>query len=188
MVTSSAVGIWAGTQVHLCACAQILRKDGVLIAVCDYNRAVAADLNNGNGGVTHEAKPGFTRSASQLSAGINPDAQSLIGVITSDLITPEDLAAGAYKRARFWCALVNPQTGAFGKPLHIGFVENITQEDDKYTADFIDLRALFQNEIVQVINAEPDAAAVAAGITKGPGYAIPGLDKMLDYPPTAGEP
>ncbi len=77
----------------LCWCWKIVRNDGVTLGFTDHDVAVTFD------GVTYEAVSGFTASEVQSTLGLAVDNLTVLGALSADAITEDDLAAGLYDNA-----------------------------------------------------------------------------------------
>ncbi|MEM7775752.1 MAG: DUF2163 domain-containing protein [Pseudomonadota bacterium] len=77
----------------LCWCWRVARRDGTVLGFTDHDRDVTF------GGVTYEAESGLSATELQESVGLSVDNLDVTGALTSDRLTPEDLAAGLYDDA-----------------------------------------------------------------------------------------
>lgn len=94
-------------QKLLAGCASIAwlvlvrRDDGVELGFTTHNRDIEV------GGVTYRAKSAFEPSRMETSTGLSVDNQEIVGVLESDAISEDDIAAKLYDDARVSVAIVD---------------------------------------------------------------------------------
>ena len=93
-------------------------------------------------GITFEALAGFQSSAAEAKLGLNVDTQEIVGALSSDMITEEDLLAGRYDNAKVEIWLVNWSNVTEREYLRQGFLGEIAREDNRFTAEFRSLTNL----------------------------------------------
>lgn len=77
----------------LAFCWRLERRDGVCLGFTTHDRDLVV------GGLRYRSTPGMLPSAIALSDGFDQDTLDVEGALTSDAITPEDLAAGRWDGA-----------------------------------------------------------------------------------------
>ncbi|TCM86622.1 DUF2163 domain-containing protein [Rhodovulum steppense] len=79
----------------------ITRHDGVVLGFTDHDRDLSFD------GVTFRAETGMSALALSQSTGLSVDNSAALGVLSSEAITEDDVAAGRYDAASLCIWLVN---------------------------------------------------------------------------------
>lgn len=125
-----------GTCTTLCYCWKVSRKDGVTLGFTDHDEAISFD------GITFEALAGFQSSAAEAKLGLNIDTQEVVGALSSDMITEDDLISGRYDDAKVEVWLVNWSIINEREYLRQGFLGEISREDNRFTAEFRSLTNL----------------------------------------------
>ncbi len=85
----------------LCRCWKLVRRDGQTFGFTDHDRALAFD------GVEFEAASGLSAGEMQQDLGLNAESQEIVGALTSDRISPDDISADRFDGARVEVFLVN---------------------------------------------------------------------------------
>ncbi len=119
-----------GTCTTLCYCWKVTREDGLVLGFTDHDEPLIF------GGTTFEALSGFQSSAAETKLGLNVDTQEVVGAISSEKITEEDLIAGRYDNATIEIWLVNWQSVSEREFLRKGSLGEISREDSRFTAEF----------------------------------------------------
>jgi len=78
---------------ELCMCWQITRTDGTQIGVTDHDNDVMFD------GMFFDSRVGWEGTAIEAKSGLSPDNMEVMGVLSSNAITEEDIIRGLYDRA-----------------------------------------------------------------------------------------
>lgn len=89
-----AAGIELFSSLRLATCWKIERKDGYAIFVTDHNTSLTVY------GDVYSPAGGFNSSVVRREFGMKTDDTEYEGLVTSDLITHEDLFAGKYSRSK----------------------------------------------------------------------------------------
>ncbi len=84
----------AGEATTLATCWRLTRSDGVVFGFTDHDETIILD------GVACEPNTGATGSVFETSADLAPDNGEIIGALTSERVSADDLAAGRYDGAR----------------------------------------------------------------------------------------
>lgn len=87
--------VWLQSDLMTLAfCWRLARRDGIMIGLTSHDRDLVM------GGLHYRATPGMMPSAIERSAALDPDRVDLTGVLTSDAISADDLAAGRWDGAQ----------------------------------------------------------------------------------------
>jgi uncharacterized phage protein (TIGR02218 family) len=89
------------TATTVCHCWRVTRRDGAVLGFTDHDRTLTVD------GTACEPHSGLTPSETRATIGLSPDASDVVGALSSDAITEEDISAGRYDGARVETLLVN---------------------------------------------------------------------------------
>lgn len=84
----------AGEATTLATCWRLTRGDGVAFGFTDHDATIMLD------GVACEPNAGATGSVFEASADLAPDNGEIVGALTSERVSTDDLAAGRYDGAR----------------------------------------------------------------------------------------
>lgn len=95
-ISKPADSLLSGRQsLHLARCWDLLRRDGLRLRFTDHDRPlVLAD------GFTYSPVKGISASAVRRQSALEESNAEVRGIISSDMITYDDLAAGLYKECR----------------------------------------------------------------------------------------
>ncbi len=85
----------------LARCWKVVRSDGSALGFTDHDRAISFE------GLEFEPESGFTPSAIEAGTGLAADTHEVTGALSSDRITPADIARGLYDRAEVTLFLVD---------------------------------------------------------------------------------
>ena len=93
-----------GEALTLCLCWDLIRRDGIVLRVTDHDRPIEIE--------DRVYAPSAALEAGRFvqAEGLKPGRAAGAGVLSSDLITPEDLIAGKWDGCRVdvsqvdWCA------------------------------------------------------------------------------------
>lgn len=77
----------------LCRCWRLQRSDGTVMGFTDHDRALEFD------GVSYEPETGFTASDTETTLGLSIDTMEVVGAVSSDRITDEDISLGLWDDA-----------------------------------------------------------------------------------------
>lgn len=133
---------WKQSEVTTSAyCFRITRTDGVVLGFTSHDKDLII------AGVTYEAATGFTPTAASTSREMSVDNMDVDGIIDSETVTKEDIAAGKYAKAKImifecnWANLTDPifiiRTGTLGEIKTAGHL---------FTAEIRGLLQAFQQE------------------------------------------
>ena len=125
-----------GTCTTLCYCWQVVRGDNTVLGFTDHDEPILFN------GTTFEALAGFQSSAAEAKLGLNVDTQEIVGALSSEMITEDDLIAGRYDNAKVEIWLVNWTNVIEREYLRQGFLGEISREDNRFTAEFRSLTNL----------------------------------------------
>lgn len=154
----------AGDVTRLATCWKVTRTDAQVFGFTAHDK----DLTFG--GVTYVASTGITPSASQKQTKLAVDNLEALGIIDSEAITAEDMAAGIWDFARVEVYLVDWANAAnTTEPIHVGRVGEVRTERGKYTAELRGLADAYSQTIGQKF--QPSCRAqfcdVRCGLTAG---------------------
>lgn len=85
----------------LCRCWRIIRTDGITLGFTDHDEEIVFDS------ITYRAESGLNATAIEASMNLSVDTQSVIGALTSEAITSDDIERGLYDGAEVWAYLVD---------------------------------------------------------------------------------
>lgn len=120
---------FARTVTSLCHCWRLTTKDGAVSGFTDHDRPLLVD------GTLFEPQTGFSASEARRSLGLAVDTLDVEGVLSSQKITPEDIATGLYDGASVETLLVNwraPQQFVSVRTMSMG---KITRADGHFVAE-----------------------------------------------------
>ena len=105
---------------HLCNCYEITRTDGRVYRLTDHSELLKVDTSGTGEGELKDFFPnnGAETSATEKTADFNPENAEIRGIISSDMITEEEIRAGLLKNAKLTRYLVDwrcPWSGFFEK-------------------------------------------------------------------------
>lgn len=152
-ITDALVQRLAGEALTLCLLWRLTRQDGTVIGVTDHDSAVGVD------GVTYEPSGAVMAGTFRQGLGLKPGRAGAGGVLSSDLITSEDLQAGLWNRARvdvYRCDWTAPELGAV--PVWHGLLSEISQtESGAFEAELVSQKAVLEQTVGRVIQRRCDA-------------------------------
>lgn len=131
------------TLTTLALCWRLERRDGVALGLTDHDRDLLID------GLVHRAAPGMTPSAIKRSATLEIDTMDASGVLTSDLITARDLAAGRWDGARVALFAVDWTDPVQTVPLGEGTIGAVETRDGAFTAELRGASAVLARAVVE---------------------------------------
>lgn len=124
----------------LCTCWRIIRRDGVTLGFTDHDRALSFQ------GASFQSANGLGGSAAQSNLGLAVGGSEVAGVLTSDEISEEDLAAGLYDGARVEVWRVNWADTAQRVLLDAHEIGEVTRAATAFTAELRALSHVFDQE------------------------------------------
>ena len=119
----------AGGVTTVCQCWQITDRNGRVLGFTDHDRALEFE------GVVHQPETGFTGTAIEQTLGLAVDTQDVSGVLTSGLLSEQDLAAGVFDDAEIVTWLVNWNDVAQRVMLRAGNLGEVTRGPVGFTAE-----------------------------------------------------
>ena len=117
----------------LCTCWRINRVDGAIEGYTDHDRNLVIS------GVVYQAASGFAPSAVERSTSLQPNTQTMIGVIDSARLSESDLRAGIYTGARVTVFLADWATSTLEHTLLVGHLGAVSMQDGQYSAELVSL-------------------------------------------------
>jgi uncharacterized phage protein (TIGR02218 family) len=119
----------------LCRCWKLTLGDGAVQGFTDHDRALTFD------GVTYEPESGFDASEETGATGFAVGGLEVLGALSSERLSADDLAAGLYDGAEVRVFLVNWTTPAERHLLRVGHLGEVTREDGTFRAEIRGLAA-----------------------------------------------
>jgi uncharacterized phage protein (TIGR02218 family) len=113
----------------LCWCWRLERRDGLVFGFTDHDHDVMFD------GETYEALAGLTASEVSESLGLSVNNLEISGGVTSDRLTENDLAAGAYDDAEVLLYLVNWKTPEERLLMRTGSLGEVKRSGQAFTVE-----------------------------------------------------
>jgi len=144
---------FARSEISLCLCWRVRRTDQYIIGFTDHDQALKVDA------VTYH--PNAVLAASSFSQGndLRPGRANCTGILSSDVITEEDLQAGLWNRAVidvFRVDWLRPDLG--GLPVWSGFFSDIEcRGDGAFEAELISLKAELEQPFGRIVSRQCDA-------------------------------
>lgn len=119
----------------ICNCWQIARLDGVVLGFTDHDRDLEFE------GVAHEAVTGFQSSMIEESLGLSPDAQDILGALSSASISEVDIENNLYDGAKLKQFIVNWQSPSQRVLMRTLLLDEISRQDGVFKASVKSLSA-----------------------------------------------
>jgi uncharacterized phage protein (TIGR02218 family) len=120
------------------------RRDGVALGFTSHDRDLV------RGGLRYRATPGLVPSAIERSDGFEADSVELSGALTSDALSPQDLAAGRWDGASLWLSAVDwRDPAATPMPMVRGQLGTVDVEDDRFSAELRGPTDVFDVPVVE---------------------------------------
>jgi uncharacterized phage protein (TIGR02218 family) len=135
----------------LCRCWRLTLGDERVLGFTDHDRDVTFD------GVTYEPESGFDASEETSATGFVIGGLEVLGALTSDRLSADDLAAGLYDGAEVAVFLVNWSTPAERHLLRVGHLGEVTREDGAFRAEIRGLAAALDQPNGRVFRPACDA-------------------------------
>jgi hypothetical protein len=120
----------SGEALTFCLCWTLTRRDGVSFGFTDHD----ADIEIG--GIVHLARTGMSGGDSDSALGFSIDNGHLQGALTDARITAEDINAGLYDGALLLIRRVNWASPLQHISLSRGYLGQITQQGDRFSAEW----------------------------------------------------
>lgn len=144
----------AGEAEPLATWWRIRRKDGVTLGLTSHDRALHFD------GVLHRAAPGVVPSAIRRTMDLSPDSAEVLGAVTHDSISAEDLASGRFDGAAVEIGVVDWET-LERTSLYQGEIGTVSQEAQGFGAELVSAKAALDADLVP--RASPTCRATFCG-------------------------
>jgi uncharacterized phage protein (TIGR02218 family) len=113
----------------LCRCWKLTRGDGIVQGFTDHDETVVID------GVSCEPESGFDASEDTSATGFAVGGLEVLGALSSDRLSTDDLAAGLYDNASVEVWLVNWTTPSERLLLRAGHLGEVSREDGAFRAE-----------------------------------------------------
>ena len=113
----------------LCRCWKLTRSDGVVQGFTDHDAVLVFD------GVSYEPESGFDASEDTSASGFAVGGLEVLGALSSDRLSADDLAAGVYDNAAVAVYLVNWTTPGERLLLRAGHLGEVSREDGAFRAE-----------------------------------------------------
>lgn len=135
----------------LCRCFRLMRADAAVFGFTDHDRALAFD------GVTYEPETGLDAGEDASASGFAVGGLEVLGALTSERLSADDLAAGLYDGAEVAVFLVNWQAPEERHLIRVGHLGEVTREDGAFRAEIRGLAALLDQPNGRVFRPACDA-------------------------------
>ena len=116
-------------ETTVCQCWAVTRSDGAVFGFTDHDCALEFD------GITFRADSGMSARALAASTGLSVDNSEALGLLRSDVLTEEDIAAGRYDGAEVRNWLVNWQKPGQRQLRFRGTIGEITRRAGQFEAE-----------------------------------------------------
>ncbi|MEA2833500.1 MAG: hypothetical protein QOG66_1702 [Methylobacteriaceae bacterium] len=118
-----------GTVTTLCHCWRLTRRDGLVQGFTDHDRDISLF------GVTFAAASGFDASDTETALGLSTGGGEVSGALSSDVLSEDDLANGAWDGASVEVWLVNWDAPDQRVLLDIATIGEVRRSEFAYTAE-----------------------------------------------------
>lgn len=113
----------------LCHCWRVIRTDGVVFGFTDHDQPLTVD------GSLFEPHSGLAPTEARTSLGLTTDTLDVAGVLSSNLIKEEEIAAGLFDRAQVETILVNWREPSSFLEIRRAVVGKIDRTDGQFVAE-----------------------------------------------------
>ena len=113
----------------LCRCWKLTRGDGLVQGFTDHDETIVLD------GLSCEPESGFDASEDTSATGFAVGGLEVLGALSSDRLSADDLAAGIYDNASVEVWLVNWTTPVEKLLLRVGHLGEVSREDGAFRAE-----------------------------------------------------
>lgn len=153
----------------MCFCWRIDRQDGVIMGFTDHDVDLTFDS------VTYQRTTSFSASAMENQLGLAVSNLDVMGALSSDSITEDDLESGRYDGALLTIYLVNWQEVTQRVVIMKGPLGQVTIGDLAYQAELRSLGQHFQQYIGSLCQAKcrSDFGDTGSGLEGGCRFALP---------------
>jgi uncharacterized phage protein (TIGR02218 family) len=136
----------AGEVSSLCSCWRIVRGDGAELCLTDHDRDLEFE------GRVYLASDGYNRSSLKSSNALNTDETEILGVISTEFLSHEDLTKGLYDQAQIFFFLVNWQDLDMGSiELRSGWIGEVRWQEGQFSAELRGLSDALRRTVGRVI-------------------------------------
>lgn len=142
-----------GEALTLCLCWKLTRQDGLVIGVTDHDQALTI------AGTVYQPGSAFDAGPFSLSDTLKPGQASALGVLSSDLITIEDLENGVWDSCRVDVYQVDWNAAQSGqRQVWSGYFSEIgLNESGQYSAELVSRKSDLERPIGRVLQRRCDA-------------------------------
>ena len=141
-----------GEATTLCWAWKLTRKDGTIFGFTDH------DLDLKIGGQTYQAASGFTPSDIENKLGFSLDNSAAQGLLSSDVISDDDIRAGKYDGAEIEILRVNWQNPNEYGLIWAGQLGDIRTKDGHFEAELVGRAAVLERSTGRVFARLCDAS------------------------------
>jgi len=136
----------------LCWAWKLTRRDGVVLGFTDHDCGLIMH------GTAYQAASGFSPRDVESRLGFALDNSAVQGLLSSDVITNEDLRAGLYDGAQVSLYRVNWQDTAVNAMVWGGYIGDITINDGHFEAELVGPANRLERSIGRVFSRTCDAS------------------------------
>ncbi len=136
----------------LCWVWKLSRKDGTVFGFTDHDLDLQID------GLTYQAASGFTPSDIENRLGFSLDNSAVQGLLSSELITDDDIRAGLYDGAGIEISRVNWQNPVENGLIWGGNLGDIRLKDGQFEAELVGRAAVLERSTGRVFSRLCDAS------------------------------
>ncbi len=137
----------AGEVTTICTCWRLVRKDGVVKGFTDHVEDITFES------VLYEASAGFSPSNIESTENLAVDNMEVIGILSSEGITNQDIIAGLYDESEVYVFMINYNDLTMGSlKLSSGSIGEVTIHKDSFVSEFRGLSQQLQQSIGEVFS------------------------------------
>ncbi len=142
----------SGEATTLCWTWKLSRGDGLVLGFTDHDNDLTID------GIVYQAASGFSPADIDNRLGFALDNASVQGLLSSDIITEADIAAGKYDGAMVEMSRVNWMNPAQNGLIWKGKLGDITMHDGHFEAELVGQAAILERATGRVFARNCDAS------------------------------
>lgn len=132
----------AGEVQRLALCWKVTREDAAVYGFTSHDADIVMD------GVTYIASSGISPTSAEAQTRLAVDNMEAMGILDSEAITAEDIAAGVWDHAEIEVYLVDWADAAnTAEPIHVGRIGQVVTERGKYSAELRGLADAYSQTI-----------------------------------------